>query len=331
MTKGRGTFSAGTINDNWDAPSIVKAFMAFELIWAAFSLIQLVFIFKNLSKLPVSARGPYILLAVVTVFSFIYYLMVGVLTRIRYDYLDVLTANQISVAATGCFTVIAAFQPAVVLWLLQQRGSVMKASKGNALRPFSYRLWKRILDWALVGTLFIIYITFMANNATYVVAIENGTSNRIYNRFLNTSQGLSRAIIALILLSCIDVGVTSIVLFVQAKRAQWNDPVIRRLCQIIVPLFVIYGTLCLTFHIVYSVVVFKTTYSLYGANLAELVLIAMSRVGITTTLVVIMSLAGVQWTPEPMLPSYPESSGQQWSNSKHEETLLASVPQQSYY
>lgn len=203
--------------------------MAFEIIWSIAALVQLIYVFKNLSKVPSGSRGPYILLAVVAFATFLYYLIWAIWTRIAYaDDRDLSSSipNKISVCITACFTIVAPFLSAVVLWILQSRGAVLRASKNSTISPLSSLLWKRIVDWVLVGITFILYIASMGNFAAFVTAVETSyVSSAAYQRYSKTSQGLSHTILAFLLLLCIDIVATSITLFVQAKRAQWTDPV----------------------------------------------------------------------------------------------------------
>lgn len=330
MAKGRGGGSYSiSIDDNWDAPGVMKAAMAFEIIWAVFSLVQFIYILKNLSKIPTaSARGPYILLAVTTFFTFLYYAMWGVLTRVTWGILDSISGNKLSLAITGIFTVVIAFQPASVLWLLHQRGSVLRTSRENTVSPFSSLLWKRIVDWVLVGITFVIYIAAMAVSVALAVALENNAPGRVYTQYLEASRGLSHTITGLILLICIDIVVTSLVVFFQVKRAQWNDPIIRRLCQVIVPLFAVYGLQWLIFDIYYEVAVSPTFESRYTASLVGIIIEGISRLGITYVLIVTMSLSGVQWVLVGGAPSYLGTSEKPWVASKVDGSQPYSTPQQ---
>ncbi|KIM34029.1 hypothetical protein M408DRAFT_18990 [Serendipita vermifera MAFF 305830] len=240
MARGRGGGGSSiTIDDSWDAPGVQKACMAFGIIFAVLSLVQFVYILKNLTKIPfASPRTPYIILAIVTFFTFLWYLLYGILLRLRDDILDSLTSNQINAAINGLWTMVVAFQPAAVLLLLQQRGSVLQASRGNTISVFSSLLWKRIVDWVLVVITFIMYIAYVGNYAAYLAGVESGSySTSKYYAYLAASKGLSYTGTAFVLLMFLDVIITSIVLFIQSKRAQWTDPVKSNFLQ--------YGAECL--------------------------------------------------------------------------------------
>lgn len=331
MARGRGGGGSVSIDDNWDAPGVQKALMAFAIIFAVFSLVQFVYILKNFTKIPfLSPRAPYIILSITTFFTFLWYLLYGILTRLRDDILDSIATGQVNAALVGFFTVVVTFQPAAVLLLLQQRGSVLQASRGNAISVFPSLLWKRIVDWALIGLTFIIHISYVGNYAAYIAAIEAGYSSRTYSAYIAASKGLSYTLTAFFVLLCLDVIITSIVLFVQAKRAQWTDPVTRRICLIGVPLFAIYALEWLITTIYYGVTIFHTLEALYGANLADLIIESVCRLGITALLIVTMTLPGVEWVPVGGASGYPDTPGQ-WSDGTPVGNQPVFVPQQPYY
>lgn len=252
------------------------------------------------------------------------------LLRLRDDILDTLPSNQLEAAILGLFTVVIAFQPAAVLLLLQQRGSILGASKGNAVSPFSSLLWKRIVDWVLIGLTFIIYIASMGNYAAYATAMDTGYSTRSFSAYMAASKGISYAGTALGLLLFLNVIITSIVLFVQAKRAQWTDPVTRRICHIGVPIFAIFALDWLIFTIYFANAVFYSADAVYTADLPEIIIEGVCRLGITTLLIFTMGLPGVEWVPTGGAPSYLETPGQ-WSNGKQEGNQPPFIPQQPYY
>lgn len=104
MARGRGGGGSVSIDDNWDAPGVQKALMAFAIIFAVFSLVQFVYILKNFTKIPfLSPRAPYIILSITTFFTFLWYLLYGILTRLRDDILDSIATGQVNAALVGFF------------------------------------------------------------------------------------------------------------------------------------------------------------------------------------------------------------------------------------
>ena len=194
--------------------------MAFQIIWAALSLIQLVWILKNLRKIPsMAARGPYIMLVIVTFFTFLLYLLGGISTRVTLYWVE---AGKLSASITVYYALVTAFQPAVILWLIHQRGALLGASKGNGISPFTSQIWKQVLDWVLVAVTFILYIASAANRASFFTDVGNGKIRNI-QQFLSVDHGLAHTLVALSIVLAIDVAISSIALLMQGKRAQWND------------------------------------------------------------------------------------------------------------
>lgn len=268
------------------------------------------------------------MLVVVTIFNFLYYLLYGVSTRLRGE-VPAFT-DGIYLATLGITALVVAFQPAAVLFLLQQRGSVLQASKGNTISPFSSSLGKKIVDWVLVGLTFIVYIAYMGNVAAYATAADSGFSSASYLAYLAASRGLAYAGAAIFLLLCINVITTSIVLFVQAKQAQWIDLVTRYICLIIVPFFTVYGLESFIFTIYFGLVTFRSLEAGYTAVLVDFIIRGFIQLAITTLLIVTMSLPGVEWVPAGGPSSYLDTTGK-WSNGKPEGNHPVFVLQPPYH
>jgi len=99
------------LTEYWAAPATVKATLAFQIIWIIVGFVQLIYILKNLGALPTAARGPYILLAVVTLCLTLYNISAAVLTRV--DFTDFMTSSNVNTASSFFWDVDAAFRPAL--------------------------------------------------------------------------------------------------------------------------------------------------------------------------------------------------------------------------
>jgi hypothetical protein len=212
---------------NWDAPGETKAAFAFEIIWFIGSLIQLTAILKNLKGIPsMAARGPYILLAVVTFFLVLYYLLTAILTRD--DGLAYSDGNALLSAANFFGDTDGTFRPVVVLYLLHVRGDVLRALKGNMTSPLSTQTWKRILDWALTALAWVMFTASVGVSATQLAEFANGDYDNL-EQLYQASLGLSQTGLAFLILLIIILVVSVIVQFLQGKGIPTADLVRKRL------------------------------------------------------------------------------------------------------
>lgn len=169
-----------------------------------------------------ASRGPFILLAFVTLCAAVFYLMWAISTRV--DIIDTVIQAQVNSALQFLNGVQSAFLPAVILCLIHLRGGVLRASKGNTISPLASQLWKRILDWVLVALTFIFAIAQMGVIATLYAAFEDGslTDDQSIQLF-DASVALGHTFIAFQTLLYVDVIVSLIVHFIQSRRAQSSD------------------------------------------------------------------------------------------------------------
>lgn len=210
---------------NWDAPGLTKAAFAFQIIWFIFTLVELIFILARLSGLPSwASRGPFILLAFVTLFAVTFYLMFAIITRIEIT--DFTIGSQVSTALAFLDAVQAAFLPAVILYLIHLRGGVLRVVKGNTASPLASKIWKRILDWILVILTFVFLLARMGIIATLYAGVDNMTLTVHQTlQLVDTSISLGHTWIAFAMLLYGDIVVSLIVHFIQSRRAQASDPV----------------------------------------------------------------------------------------------------------
>lgn len=310
--KARGGGGGGSIDDGWDAPGNLKAYFAFLIIWAIVALVQLIYILKNLSAIPsMAARGPYILLAFVTICVMLYYLLNAL--DYRLDILDDIAENSLYTAVTFFWSVDAPFRPMVVLYLLHGRGDILRAVKARTMIPLSTYLWKRILDWVLTALAWVMYIAEIGVTATRLDDIYGAYYYpRQSAALLRAGVGLGNTGLALTLLLYINLIVSTIVQFVQGKGTS-GDLVTSRLLKVIVPLFVLYTIEVLAFNIYSQVTTFELD-GLYTFDLVNVIIDGGLTAAITSALILTMTIPGVHWTPETAVPGgIPPGPKTQWA------------------
>lgn len=200
---------------------------SFGIIWAIVGIVLLIFILKNLSKLPsASSRGPYISLAIITFTFVVYYVLWGAIEWAKESTMTFVSVNSAYAAMNFLSAILVAFLPATILYIIQKRGALLRAAVGGDSLPISCRPWKKILDWFLVGATFCTLITLMALNIAVFRAIADMT---IYfdKKLLYTEvrRGVGHAAVALGISLCLDVIVSLFIQSRQANRAKTPDPV----------------------------------------------------------------------------------------------------------
>jgi hypothetical protein len=211
---------------SWNAPANLKVSLAFEIIWFIVSLVQLIYIFINLGKIPsMSARGPYIVLALLTMFTMAYYLLFAIWTRLSTE-IDPITSDQMQIGLVFLTAVDNALRPAVILYLIHQRGDLLR-SKDNATVPLVIQTWKRALDWVLVALAFIFGFSSGAVYAAEVEALQTSYTAQ-YRQLGLGYKGLGHTISTFVTLLAIDVIVSLILCYVHARKARSGDLVRRR-------------------------------------------------------------------------------------------------------
>lgn len=198
--------------------------MAFEIIWTITSIIQLVYILKNLKVIPSAiARGPYIMLAGITLTVTLYHGLYSILVRVYNT--SQMEANAMVATVQFFWVVDTAFRPAVVLYLVHQRGNVLQAIENYTRIPLSTQLWKRILDWVLVALAFVAYIGWMGTITTYRTIYNNpGTESHDQGGgIFRAALGLAQAGLGLTVLLCINVVASLIIQSVKGDSPTMRD------------------------------------------------------------------------------------------------------------
>ncbi|KAG8822407.1 hypothetical protein FRC17_009567 [Serendipita sp. 399] len=249
---GGGSSGSSSIRDSWDAPPLVKAIFAFQVIWFILLLSESLMILtrlKLISKSARSSKAPYVLAALVALVTSLFYLFAGIRLRTSYSSLpgtsNLRTSLNLSAVAGFLYDVILSFLPLIFLWIGHLRGLISSSVvTGSASRNNSFvsSTWKKILDWSFV-------IIVLALSVAYS-ALATHVNNMNFNRELTATQqlnyratltGLNRAVEAFFILFLINVVVSLICLKVAQKSAKIADKVVTLLLSVSVPFLILYA------------------------------------------------------------------------------------------
>jgi len=193
--------------------------MGFGIIWAILSLIQILLILANFRAMSWPAHGPYIVLAFSTLCYGLASLLFAIMVRLTCDWVPAISDASAYLSSSSFLqNVDSALRPAVVLYLLHQRGGVLQAVHNNAITLLSTQLWKRILDWVLVVLCFVMYTASMGLLANSPAIFRDGFTTYFASlSAYQASVNLGYAGIAFSLFLCIDIFVSLVFQGIQAK------------------------------------------------------------------------------------------------------------------
>ncbi|KAG8775504.1 hypothetical protein FRC15_000486 [Serendipita sp. 397] len=236
LAKGRGGGSGSgsgiSIDTSWDAPPIVKAIFAVQIIWFIFLLIESLLILRGLkliSKTPRSSKAPYLLAAFVAAEVSIYYLVGAIRTRLGTE-IDFIINYPLRYRYTSAisflFDIDLSFRPIVLLWLchlcgvLSTIGSDIKGNKNS----FVASTWKKVVDWSLFIILFAISFAYSSMITVFNNASYNHTLSMVQAINLNDAiKRIIRAREAFTVILAINTVISLICLKVAQKRARIAD------------------------------------------------------------------------------------------------------------
>jgi len=150
--KSRGGIGDGISSalDGWDAPPLIKAQMAFEIIWACVVLYLISALVKVLHNVPSRHRQPYILLLVSAIFLGISLIMDAVAIRI-----DDITFGTTAIALSSTITLLWQQPKALFtmagLWVFRKRSHLIIYGKGATGIPYAGQMWKFVVDWTVAS------------------------------------------------------------------------------------------------------------------------------------------------------------------------------------
>ncbi|KAG8857524.1 hypothetical protein FRB91_011267 [Serendipita sp. 411] len=252
LAKGRGGGSSSgsgiSIDTSWDAPPIVKAIFAVQIIWFIFLLIESLLILRGLkliSKTPRSSKAPYLLAAFVAAEVSIYYLVGAIRTRLGTE-IDFIINYPLRYRYTSAisflFDIDLSFRPIVLLWLCHLRGvlsTIGSDIKGNK-NSFVASTWKKVVDWSLFVILFAISFAYSSMITVFNNASYNHTLSMVQAINLNDAiKRIIRAREAFTVILAINIVVSLVCLKVAQQRARIADKVITRLLVISVPFVIV--------------------------------------------------------------------------------------------
>lgn len=333
MAKGRGGGGGGSgaIDDGWDAPGEVKASLAFQIIWCIVTLFLFVAILLRLRFVPSGryTRAPYILLSIIAGTLSIAYLFSAILTRIPGSSTNVSFSALHGLDATSSilWDIDYAFGPAVCLWLVHLRGRLTSKNQGKAAKPWVSHFWKRIIDWSLVAITFTIAVSMTAilTNA-WIMYRERRLQTMQLIDYLLLGRKLNFAAAAFNMFLAVNVVVSFISLKVSQKKANFVDPITTRLLVAVMP-FVIIGFVKSMVITVYPERHPLTESTVYGFNLAFLIIDGLCKVGVIGGLLSTMTISNALWVsggavgegagyvPQQSQHSIPQPPTAQWQGS----------------
>lgn len=301
MAKGRGGGGSGggSIDDNWGAPGVVKADMAFRIIWFIVSLCLFGAMLRRLRLVPSGryTRAPYILLSIVTGTTSIGYLLSAILLRGASGMSSSLMHNLDAVTSV-LWNINSAFQPAVCLWLVHLRGRLTGATQAKSAKPWVSHFWKRIVDWSLVAITFILGISTMAIVANgWTLYDGRQISDGQLFEIIAVSRQLNYAVFTFGLLLSVDIMVSLIALRMSQKRVSFTDPLTTRLLVAVLP-FVILGFIQSLAALIYQETTLKYAIDVnvyYVYNLVITIIGGVLTMGIIWGLLSTMTMPNVLW------------------------------------
>jgi len=235
--KGRGGGSGGggnsSIEDNWNVPPLVKAQMAFEIIWFCFILYLITALLKAMRNVPSPQRQPYILLLISAIFLDIALLINAIVIRAAQDIprgpaiaLDIVRSllwhqSTLLITMAG-------------LWVFRKRSKLIMYGEGTKGFPYAGQKWKFIVDWVVtsLGLLFLslTFIVIAAASSLYrgiSISRNNAFGDLEYQRLLDASTGLFYVQFAFYLILTIIFVVTGFTLSGAFKRKMGHPDVVR--------------------------------------------------------------------------------------------------------
>ena len=224
---GGGGGSGSSVVDDWDAPPLVKAQFAFQLIWFIIILYLISALVKVLPNVPSRHRQPYILLLVSAIFLDIGLLLHAVAIRI-----DDVTDSVTALALSSTFSLLWQ-QPKVLftmagLWVFRKRSHLIIYGKGATGIPYAGQMWKFVVDWIVtsIGLLFLA-LAVLVDSVGYTLYWNFNTTYTSYKSLYDASLGLTYVYYAFYFILTIIFVITAITLTGAFKRQMGQPDVVR--------------------------------------------------------------------------------------------------------
>jgi len=229
--KGRGGGGGGSgIEDNWNAPPLLKAQMAFEIIWFCIVLYLITLLVKAIRNVPSRQRQPYILLLVSAIFLDIGLIMRAIAIRID----DVLFGPTYESLALGSVVTLLWQQPIALitmagLWVFRKRSQLLIYGEGATGIPYAGQMWKFVADWTVTscGLVFLL-LAVIVDAVGYSLYYSDVTRYFEYDRYYHAQIGLLYVLFAFYFILTIIFVVTGFTLNAAFKRQMGKPDVVRR-------------------------------------------------------------------------------------------------------
>jgi len=231
--KGRGGGSSGGggspgIEDNWVAPPLVKAQMAFEIIWFCIILYLITLLVKAIRNVPSRQRQPYILLLVSAIF-----LDICLITRAIAIRIDDVTSGPPSLALRSVVTLLWQQPIALItmagLWVFRERSQLLIYGEGATGIPYAGQM-KFVVDWTVTscGLVFLLLV-LIVNAEGYSLYWNDVIGLSEYLRYYDAQIGLLFYVLcAFYFILTIIFIVTGFTLSAAFKRQMGKPDVVRR-------------------------------------------------------------------------------------------------------
>jgi len=224
--KGRGGGGGGRgsgidITDNWDAPPLLKAQMAFEIIWFCIVLYLISLLVKAIRNVPSRQRQPYILLLVSAIF-----LDIGLITRA--------ITIRIDLPSLASIVALLKQQPIVLitmagLWVFRKRSQLLIYGEGATGIPYAGQMWKFVADWTVTscGLVFLL-LAVIVDAAGYSLYSSDVIGFSEYLRYAHAQNVLFIVLFVFYFILTIIFVVTGFTLSAAFKRQMGKPDVVRR-------------------------------------------------------------------------------------------------------
>src|SRR5258706_5625078 len=227
--KSRGGIGDGISSalDGWDAPPLLKAQMAFEIIWACVVLYLISALVKVLHNVPSRHRQPYILLLVSAIFLGISLIMDAVAIRI-----DDITFGTTAIALSSTITLLWQQPKALFtmagLWVFRKRSHLIIYGKGATGIPYAGQMWKFVVDCTVASfSLLFLVLAVIVNLAGFLLYWDDVIGYAYYRSLYNAQLGLTYVQYAFYFILTINFVITAFTLSGAFKRQMGHPDVVR--------------------------------------------------------------------------------------------------------
>ena len=229
--KGRGGGGGGggsSIEDNWNAPPLVKAQMAFEIIWFCFILYLITVLLKVIRNVPSPQRQPYILLLISAIFLDVALIMNAIIIRAADDIPPGPSAIALSSVLELLWNQSTLLITMAGLWVFRKRSKLIMYGEGAKGFPYAGQIWKFVGDWVVtsLGLLFL-SLAVIVNAAAYSLYWNDNITFSDYKRLFDASIRLFYVQFAFYWILTIIFVVTGFTLSNAFKRKMGHPDVVR--------------------------------------------------------------------------------------------------------